>query len=208
MLDLEVIDKNGIHVIDSKLLHKKLEVKSYHSDWIRRRVENYGFKRNQDFYLKMSKSTGGRKGKSYLLTLDMAKELCMIENNDTGKKARRYFIEIEKQFRISEAVRMAGIETRKTLTEKIEESGENDRMHGHAYSTYTKLVYSVCGLSEEYRSWKKYENEGAFRDWLKPDDLKRVELAESLIKPMLELDKQYAEIKETIKPLFEVKEVN
>jgi len=89
-------------------------------------------------------------------------------------------------------------------------------MHGHGYSTYTKMVYSLTGLTNDFNDWKEYIDQykkagvscnTSFREYIEPEDLKRIELAESLIKPLLELDKQYSEIKETLKPLFERKEL-
>jgi len=209
MFDIEIIDRKGIKVIDSKLLHKKLEVKSYHADWIRRRIENYGFVEKRDFYMdQFSTVRGGSKRKVYLMTVDMCKHMAMIENNHTGQKVRDYFIEIEKRYRKTEVIRLASKQVRKSLTDSVRDSGENDRMHGNGYSNYTRMVYEITGLKEEYKKYKQFEAEGAFRDWIEPDELKRVELAESLIKPLLELDKQYSEIKETLKPLFEKKEIN
>ena len=89
---------------------------------------------------------------------------------------------------------MVGIETRKTLTDKIKDSGENDRMHGFAYSGYTKLVYKLCGIK-----YKKIDN---FRDTLTIEELERVKNVESMIKPLLEIKKEYSEIKDILYPIF------
>lgn len=214
MLEIEIIKKKGIDVIDSKLLHKKLEVKSYHADWIRRRIENYGFIENKDYYIEQfSTVRGGTKRKVYLMTVDMCKHLSMIENNHTGQKVREYFIEVEKQFRKQETIRLAGIQVRRSLTDSVRDSGEQERMHNRGYSTYTLMVYEITGLKKrymEYRDYKKKypeEKTRPFREMVQPSELKQIELAESLIKPLLELDKQYSEIKETLKPLFERKEL-
>jgi len=104
MFDIEIVQKKGMALIDSKLLHKKLEVASYHADWIRRRIENYGFVEGEDYFIsKMSKSKKmGRPTVDYLLTLDMAKELCMLENNEKGKATRKHFIQAEKELRVYE----------------------------------------------------------------------------------------------------------
>ena len=119
--------------------------------------------------------------------------------------------EISKNKAITRAI---GIETRKTLTDAIEESGENERMHGHGYSTFTNFVYKITGLSGEYKKYKQSTKINAplkptysFREGLTPDELKRVELAESLIKPMLELEKEYSDIKACLEPLFKTKEL-
>lgn len=47
----------------------------------------------------MKKCKGGRPIKEYYITIEMAKELCMVENNEIGKKLRHYFIETEKRYR-------------------------------------------------------------------------------------------------------------
>ena len=119
MFDIEIIDKKGVKVIDSKLLHKKLEVKSYHSDWIRRRIDNYSFEEGIDYYIDYTKKSnqkgkgGDRRSKNYLISLDMCKELSMMENNDIGKAVRKYFIMVEKEYRKTETIRLAGIQVRK-----------------------------------------------------------------------------------------------
>lgn len=205
MFDIEIREKKGFQVIDSKLLYKELQVKSYHADWIRRRIENYEFEKDIDYFLdQFSTVRGGSKRKVYLLTLDMAKELAMIENNHTGKKVRKYFIEIEKEYHKQKLAIETTRHIRKSLTDAVQESGENERMHGKGYSNFTRLVYSFTGLTEKK---KNYGNKDGFRETLSPKELKRVERVEAMIKPLLEMDKQYSEIKDTLKPIFEKKEI-
>lgn len=76
--------------------------KTKFSDWISDRIKKYRFEENVDFVgfsLKNEKPNGGRPTKDFYLLMDTAKEICMIENNDTGRKIRRYFIEVEKRYR-------------------------------------------------------------------------------------------------------------
>ncbi len=122
------------------------------------------------------------------------------------------FFSMRERLQRQDTIRLAGIEVRKSLTDTVRDSGEQERMHGHGYSTYTNMVYEVTGLKDEYKAWKEWKKDNphavGFREGaLNSDELKRVELAESLIKPLLEMDKQYSEIKETLKPLFEKKEL-
>lgn len=121
------------------------------------------------------------------------------------KKLVTDFIKMRDYIRKQESIRLASIEIRKSLTDTVKESKENGRMHGHAYSTYTNMVYEICGLKKYYKDWKDARVKTPFRECLDSEQLKRVKLAESLIKPLLELEKEYSEIKETIKPLFETK---
>ena len=78
------------------------ETKTKYNDWIKDRITKYKFERDIDFIgfsLKNEKPIGGRPTKEYYLTIDTAKEICMIENNETGRKIRKYFIEVEKRYR-------------------------------------------------------------------------------------------------------------
>lgn len=78
-------------------LHAFLEVTTRYNDWINRLIEKYGFVAGQDFYSKMSKSpNGGRPSENHILTMDMAKEISMVQNNERGRQARRYFLECER----------------------------------------------------------------------------------------------------------------
>jgi len=89
------IQGQSIQLVDARLLHSFLEVVTRFNDWIARRVEEYGFIDGQDFYSILSK-TKGRPNTEYHLSLDMAKELSMVERNEKGKQARRYFIDMER----------------------------------------------------------------------------------------------------------------
>lgn len=88
------------HFIDARQLHEFLESKQQFADWIRNRIKKYGFVEGKDYELifhKVMKNTKrGRKEQNYRLTLTMAKELAMVENNEQGRQARRYFIACEE----------------------------------------------------------------------------------------------------------------
>ena len=77
------------------------ETKTKFADWIKERLIKYRFEENIDyisFSLKNEKTIGGRPVKEFYLLMDTAKEVCMIENNDKGRKIRKYFIEVEKRY--------------------------------------------------------------------------------------------------------------
>lgn len=81
-------------------LHRGLGVGRDFTTWIKERIAEYGFTEIEDFIVAAAPPIrgAGNRGKrtDYHLTLDMAKELAMIENNDTGRKVRRYFIQAEE----------------------------------------------------------------------------------------------------------------
>jgi phage regulator Rha-like protein len=177
-------------------------------------LEEFGVMR---FEITKPTETGGRPKTLYLLNEQQATLLTTFMRNSEKvksfkKKLVREFFKMRAYIQKQETIRLAGIETRKSLTDIIKDSGENERMHGHGYSSYTRLVYDVTNLTHGFEIYKgklkaRGLKQGDFRETLTPLELKRVELAESLIKPLLELDKQYSEIKDTLKPLFERKEL-
>ncbi|HDV7475680.1 TPA: antA/AntB antirepressor family protein [Campylobacter jejuni] len=91
-----------------------LEVNSKFADWIKNRINQYDFIENQDYIIK-EVFTGRRPRKEYYVTLDMAKELCMVENNEKGRQARRYFIDCEKRLKNLEAEQMQKLAFRQSL---------------------------------------------------------------------------------------------
>lgn len=96
--ELPIIQQGENLLISAQLLHKKLNVKTRFYDWIQRRIDKYGFEENSDFYSNLSKSRT-KPSTDYLLTLDTAKELSMLEENEIGRSIRRYFIQKEKEAR-------------------------------------------------------------------------------------------------------------
>ncbi|HED8268392.1 TPA: antA/AntB antirepressor family protein [Campylobacter jejuni] len=95
----------GAFPANVKFLFYFLEIDTKFADWINRRINHYNFIENQDYIIK-EVFTGRRPRKEYYVTLDMAKELCMVENNEKGRQARRYFIECEKRLKNLEQEKM------------------------------------------------------------------------------------------------------
>ena len=98
-------NESGVSCVSARELHEGLGVEQRFNDWINRRIKKYGFEENTDYTCltqkRVTQRTNGQKGtateKDYIITVDMAKELCMVENNDLGRKFRKYFIECEKK---------------------------------------------------------------------------------------------------------------
>ena len=101
-LQSQTINGNTVETVNARELHAFLESKQDFSTWIKNRINEYDFTENQDFVVfhkKMENPNGGRPSQEYFITLDMAKELAMVERNDKGKQARKYFIECEKKLK-------------------------------------------------------------------------------------------------------------
>ena len=88
--------------VDARELHEALNVGTAFTVWLTRRAEEFGFEIGVDYFPNLeSKRIGSvsHNRTDYLLTLDTAKELAMVERTDKGREIRRYFIECEKQLR-------------------------------------------------------------------------------------------------------------
>lgn len=102
------IGDEEVNAISAKDLHTFLEVGRDFSTWIKNRIAKYEFVENQDFVLvpqnggiknSVGSHGGDRRSVDYFISLDMAKEIAMVERNEKGKLARKYFIECEKQLK-------------------------------------------------------------------------------------------------------------
>lgn len=88
-------------------LHEALEIKTQYSKWFDRMCE-YGFTENSDFVAISQKRLTAQGNETaytdHQLTIDMAKEICMIQRSDIGRKCRQYFIDVERQWNNPEAI--------------------------------------------------------------------------------------------------------
>lgn len=81
---------------DARALHEYLKVKSRFNDWMNNRIEKYGFQEGVDYLTLTKNLVSGGQAKEYILSIDMAKQIAMVENNDKGAEVRRYFIQCEQ----------------------------------------------------------------------------------------------------------------
>ena len=97
---------NGEVVVSGRMLHQALEIKTEYKKWFSRMTE-YGFEENQE-YIRVSQkchTPGGiQEMTDHVIKLDMAKEISMIQRTDPGKKARQYFIQVEKHWNSPEMI--------------------------------------------------------------------------------------------------------
>ena len=104
-IDLVDFTPEGKVEISGRQLHMKLNVKTRYNDWFSRMVE-YGFVEGTDFYSNLSKtsSDGGRPSTDHILTLNMAKEIAMLQRTPEGQEIRRYLIKVEEDWNSPEKV--------------------------------------------------------------------------------------------------------
>jgi len=97
-ISVQTVGEAEVKTVDARKVHQWLGVGSRFADWIKDRITYFEFIEGRDYY-RTNQKVGIRSNVTqidYLLTLSMAKELCMVERNDQGKKARQYFIECER----------------------------------------------------------------------------------------------------------------
>lgn len=94
----ELIKISNDNKVSGRELHDFLDVGTAYKDWFPR-MKEYGFDEGTDFCSKMSESTGGRPSLDHIMTIEMAKEICMIQRTEKGKQARQYFIECERRLK-------------------------------------------------------------------------------------------------------------
>jgi len=99
---IPIYGSNNERIVNARELHEFLQVKDKFATWIIRRIEKYGFIEDED-YIRVSRkcetSTGATVSKEYYLKMDTAKEIAMVQNNEKGRYIRKYFIQIEKDFK-------------------------------------------------------------------------------------------------------------
>lgn len=148
---IHIEDSGEIQTVNARDLWEKLEAKKDFTDWIKYRIEKYGFIENKDFTTILGKTSkvGGRPSTEYHLSLDMAKELAMVENNEKGREIRRYFIRIEKKFRKWLTSRNRSKTIRRDFTDTLKEFGYSSPNEYSKTTTEMKLALNIGSKSKD-----------------------------------------------------------
>lgn len=153
MQELEVIENElvpvyvtstGEKVVYGSELYEHIGSKRQYSDWIKGRLKDCDAVENEDyesFSQNCDKPTGGRPKQEYIIKLDTAKEMAMLEHNEKGKRVRRYFIGVEKRYKAGK------LRNDKSDKLHIMEMNARTRMA----QTYLKLA-QIDTLSPTYKS--------------------------------------------------------
>lgn len=125
--------------VSARELHEKLNAKTRFNDWFPRMV-GYGFTEHEDFNLLKferveyeGKREVVREVVDYAISIDMAKQICMIQRSEIGKKIRQYFIDLEKAWNTPEQVMARALKLADKTIASLKEDNEkliadNDRM--------------------------------------------------------------------------------
>lgn len=129
--------------VSARELHDFLEVGADFRHWFPRMCE-YGFEEGKDFRTFLTESSGGRPAQDAEITIDMAKELCMLQRNDKGKQARQYFLQLERDWNSPEKVMARALQIAHkrihTLSEKIEQDAPKVLFADSVAASHTSIL--------------------------------------------------------------------
>ena len=205
LVEIKIMNKEEVTVVTSLDVAETFGKR--HAD-VLRDIENLECSddfRERNFALsKYSVENNKRSYPMYYITKDGFTILAM---GYTGEKAMKFKEAYIKQFNAMEKAligkmkeREKGIAVRQALTKALQQSKENERMHGHAYSTYTNCIYKVLfgmnakQLREKYGIGKK-EN---LRDYFSEEELKAVQSMECLVSGLVDCGWSYDKVKDFI----------
>ena len=201
LVEIKTVNKEEVTVVTSLDVAETFEKRHDHVlrdvEKLKKDIPNFG----EMFFETTMPDSYGRSQKAFLMNRDGFTLLVM---GYTGEKAMKFKIAYIKQFNAMEQALIGkmkkqekGIAVRQALTKAIQQSNENERMHGHAYSTYTDVVYKVVfgksakQLREEYGITKK-DN---LRDCFSADELSMVQSVEMIVRGLMNCGCGYDEIK-------------
>lgn len=208
---LSHIGGKEIQSVSGRKLHTFLAVGRDFTNWIKGRIKQYGFVEGVDYviveYLTSPKRASSKSRQriehDYIVSLNMGKELSMVERNEQGKMARQYFIDCEERLRrvapeehqaaltTWRQNRVAACEDHKSMTDAmkgyIERTGDNQ--NGFAYSNECTLLNRLV-LGMHPPVWAKQKGIAAkkVRDHMNADQLALVAYLESRDCALLDLD--------------------
>lgn len=204
LVELQKLNKKEVNVVSSLDIAETFEKR--HSD-VLRSIESLECSKSfaeRNFALSDYKDTTGKSNKMYYITRDGFTLLVM---GYTGEKAMKFkeayinqFNQMEKMLQGKLIEREKGIVVRQAFTKILKESGENDRLHGHAYSLYTDAIYkSIFGKSaKQLREECGIEKKDSLRDCFLPEDLAKIQNAEMLVGSLMAYGWGYDEIKDFV----------
>jgi phage anti-repressor protein len=196
LINIRVVQKdfdgNKKRFVNARELHQWLGVGRFFANWIKDRIDKYDFVEDLDYFITIPNSGNGRDSiaksgngqpktlankakdpktgrvvaKEYVISVEMAKELAMIENSEIGKKVRKYFIQVESDFKKVMRVAITDPKFINQLTEQFSEIREETKEYRKDftdsiknfvavknYGTYTDMLYTFLFLerTKEYR---------------------------------------------------------
>lgn len=232
---------NGNDGINAREVHRLLKVGRDYSTWIKARIKQAGFIENQDYIVvenlavelpevanentvrflrnktgEQKETRGGHNRFDYVITLDMAKHLCLMEKNEIGRAIRQHFIEAEQQLKqVAPKVykntlaktleRLESIDRNREMTDSIKAKLQRHGIKPKAYhySQEQEMLDSLV-LGMNVRQWKVSKGiTGNVRDYFTTAQLKTLKTLQSTNAALINLDMNYHERKGRLMELAE-----
>lgn len=213
-----------IHGINARHLHQALQVGKMYAHWIKNRIKQCGFVEGIDFLVvqnaiidlpKRAGSKGGDKRSiDYIISIDMAKHLCLMEKNEIGRAIRQHFITAESQLKqIAPKVyrntlaktqeRLSAIDRNREMTNAIRdwEERHHKAQKPHHYSIEQEMLDSLV-LGGNVRKWKERQGiKGNVRDFFTAEQLAKLKQLQATNTALINLDMSYQERKAKLSSL-------
>lgn len=214
---LPVLQQDNGDWIDARILHEQLVIKSKFADWIKNRIDKYEFIDNVDFITVSKILENGGKSIEYSISVEMAKQLTMVERSKIGTIARKYFIYIEKAFKgrydwnldrdetliKCKALKRALIKYSKPIIERIPDYFHNNKF----IAEFCLLNEVIIGMTaKEYRRRKGYSDSYPIRNSFTEKELENVHVLEQYDADLIEVQNEfnYEKRKEYLSKKFEL----
>jgi len=198
---LPVLQQDNGDWINARILHEQLQIGAEYTTWIKRRIKKYNFDENVDFVSfdkTVKRGIGATIAKEYSISVEMAKQLTMVERSKIGTIARKYFIYIEKAFKgryewnldrdetllKCKALKRALIKYSKDVTKNIPDYFHNNKF----IAEFCLLNEVIIGMSaSEYRKRKGYSKEYPIRNSFTEKELEYVHILEQYDADLMEV---------------------
>ena len=221
----------GNQGINARDVHRLLKVGRDYSTWIRARIKQAGFIENQDFVIvenlsspelasanneQLSPMARPQKLIDYIVSLDMAKHLCLMEKNEIGRAVRQHFIDAEAQLKqvaptvykntlAKTQARLAAIDHNREMTDAIkamlQRTGTTPKTYH--YSQEQEMLDSLV-LGMNVRQWRKQRGIiGNVRNQFTTGQLNTLKILQSTNTALINLDMNYHERKGRLLELAE-----
>ncbi|WP_040976829.1 antA/AntB antirepressor family protein [Necropsobacter massiliensis] len=214
----------GNQGINARDVHRLLNVGRMYQHWIKARIKQAGFSENQDFVIvqnstiglpKLASAKGGdTRSYDYIVSLDMAKHLCLMEKNEIGRAVRQHFIEAERQLKqVAPKVykntlaktleRLESIDRNREMTDAIKARLQRNgtQPKPYHYSQEQEMLDSLV-LGVNVRKWKAAKGiKGNVRDYFNVAQIRLLKTLQATNAALIELDTSYQERKAQLQKL-------
>lgn len=204
LVEITKINKQEVTVVTSLDIAQTFGKEHKHVTRDIRELECSEDFRQSNFGLTSYRDLQGKSQPMYQITKDGFTLLVMGYNGEKAMKFKeayiRQFNAMEKALQGKLIEREKGIAVRQSLTKALQQSAENGRMHGHAYSTYTNSIYkALFGMNaNQLRDKYGIDKKANLRDYFSAEELKSVQSMEMLVSGLVDFGWGYDQVKDFI----------